>query len=125
MIRAGKPGTGRRRFQTGLLEALFTAMGAGVLFMAAPDERLALVMGTTWASCAFKIASISVPTFVGVLWAMKGLMSAALGALVYALHYPEMQVPFLAVWYVLDLLMPTTVGTYRIKSAALVINLQP
>ena len=42
--------------------------------------------------------------------ACGGLLSAALGALVYALHCPEMQAPFLAVWYVLGMLIPTAAG---------------
>lgn len=89
-----------------------------------PDERLPLVMGKTWLSCAFNIAWVSTPVLLGMLWAVKGmaptrpalagacagLASAAAGAVVYALHCPEMQVPFLAVWYMLGMLVPTAVG---------------
>ena len=81
-------------------------------------------MGKTWLSCAFNIAWVSAPVLVGMLWAVKGmaptrpalagacagLASAAAGAMVYALHCPEMQAPFLAVWYMLGMLIPTAVG---------------
>lgn len=95
-----------------------------VLTHAAPQERWALVTGQTWLSCAFSIALISVPVLVGVLWAMKGLaptrpalagacaglLSAAVGAVVYSLHCPEMQAPFLAIWYLLGMLIPAAAG---------------
>ncbi|MES2947673.1 MAG: DUF1109 domain-containing protein [Pseudomonadota bacterium] len=100
------------------------AMAAVVLANAAPDERLPMVLGETWLSCAFSIAYISLPVLAGMLWAVKGLAptrpalagacaglaSASAGAAVYALHCPEMQAPFLAIWYMLGMLVPTAVG---------------
>ena len=47
---------------------------------------------------------------LGLAGACAGLMAAAVGALVYALHCPEVEAPFLAVWCVLGLLIPTVVG---------------
>ena len=124
--RLSHPGVrlGAQQYALVLPWLLLTALAAWVLLRAAPDERVALVMGKTWASCAFNIALISLPALASVLWAMKGLaptrpalagacgglLSAALGALVYALHCPEMQAPFLAVWYVLGMLIPTAAG---------------
>lgn len=89
-----------------------------------PGERLPLVMGKTWLTCAFNIAWVSAPVLAGMLWAVKGmaptrpalagacagLASAAAGTVVYALHCPEMQAPFLSVWYMLGMLIPTAVG---------------
>lgn len=103
---------------------IVAAMAAVVLAHAAPDERAPLVMGQTWLSCAFSIAYLSLPVMVGMLWAVKGLAptrpalagacaglgSAAVAAVVYALHCPEMQAPFLAVWYMLGMLIPTALG---------------
>jgi hypothetical protein len=124
--RLSHPGVrlGAQQYALVLPWLLLTALAAWVLLRAAPDERVALVMGKTWASCAFNIALISVPALASVLWAMKGLaptrpalagacgglLSAALGTLVYTLHCPEMQAPFLAVWYVLGMLIPTAAG---------------
>ena len=124
--RLSHPGVrlGAQQYALVLPWLLLTALAAWVLLRAAPDERVALVMGKTWASCAFNIALISVPALASVLWAMKGLaptrpalagacgglLLAALGTLVYTLHCPEMQAPFLAVWYVLGMLIPTAAG---------------
>jgi hypothetical protein len=64
------------------------------------------------------------PAFVALMWAMRGLaptqlalsgaaaglLSGAIGATVYSLHCPEMQAPFLAIWYLLGMLIPTALG---------------
>ncbi len=95
-----------------------------VMSAAEPAQRMKLFLGETWAVCPFLIAMLSVPIFIMVIWAMKGLaptrlrlagaaaglLSGATGALVYCLHCPEMNAPFLAVWYVLGMLIPTAIG---------------
>lgn len=94
--------------------ALLWAMAAIVLWQAPAPERLPLVLGQTWKTCAASIAYIASPVFVAALLALRALAptrpvqaGAAAGALaggaaaaVYALHCPELQAPFLAVWYV-------------------------
>lgn len=99
-------------------------VAAVVLVNAAPAQRVGLVLGETWKSCPFNIALISLPLLAATLWAMKGLaptrlalagasaglLSGAMGALVYALHCPESTAPFLAVWYVLGIAIPTLAG---------------
>ena len=101
-----------------------SAMGLAVLWDAAPQDRLGLVLGRTWLTCALSISFIASPVFVGLLWALRGLaptrlalagacaglLAAAVGTLVYALHCPEVEAPFLAVWYVLGLLIPNALG---------------
>jgi len=103
---------------------VIAAMAMAVLANATPTERMPLVFGKTWASCAFSIAYIASPVLIGMLWAVKGLAptrpavagacaglaSAATGAAVYALHCPEMDAPFLAIWYALGMLIPTAAG---------------
>jgi hypothetical protein len=37
-------------------------------------------------------------------------MAGGAGAAVYALHCPELQAPFLAVWYVLGMAIPVAAG---------------
>jgi hypothetical protein len=37
-------------------------------------------------------------------------LAGALGALAYVLHCPELEAPFLAVWYLLGMLIPAGVG---------------
>ncbi len=95
-----------------------------VLSRADSTERSLLFYGQTWNSCPLLIAMLSAPVFAGVLWAMKGLaptrlrlagamaglLSGATGALVYCLHCPEIEAPFIAFWYLLGMLIPTAVG---------------
>jgi hypothetical protein len=97
---------------------------AYVLLGAPPEERADLIMGFTWEYCLFYVPMLSVPVLVTTLWAMKGLapthlalagaatglLAGAVGALIYALHCPEMEAPFLGVWYVAGMLIPTVAG---------------
>lgn len=94
------------------------------LLRAGPEQRLDLILGDTWKSCPFNIAMLSLPLFVATFWCMKdlaptrlalagassGLLAGALSALVYALHCPESAAPFLGVWYVLGIAIPTLAG---------------
>lgn len=100
------------------LLALFALQGA------APVERETLIFGGTWLACPFNVAIVSLPIFAALLWAMKslaptrlalagasaGLVAGAAGALVYALHCPELGAPFLGIWYPLGMLIPATAG---------------
>jgi hypothetical protein len=104
---------------------LIWALAAIALTGASTTERESLLFGRTWASCPFLIATLSVPVFVAVTWAMKelaptrlglaggavGLASGAIGAIVYSLHCQEMGAPFLATWYLLGMLIPAVIGT--------------
>lgn len=99
-------------------------LGFVTLAGAQPGERVPLVLGSTWRECPFNIALLSVPLFVASLWALRGLaptrprlagaaaglLAGALAALVYALHCPEVAFPFLAVWYLLGMLIPAALG---------------
>jgi hypothetical protein len=99
-------------------------LSAVVLLGAAPAERARLLLGNTWAVSSSLIAMLSLPLFAGMLCAVRrvaparmalagaagGLSSGAAGALVYALHCPEMAAPFIAVWYLLGMLIPAILG---------------
>ncbi len=99
-------------------------LAAYVLLGAPLPERADLVLGRTWKYCLVGVPMLSVPVLVATLWAMKGLaptrlsvagaaaglLAGAIGALVYALHCPEMEVPFLGVWYVVGMLIPAAAG---------------
>lgn len=89
-----------------------------------PAQRAAVVLGQTWKSCPFLIALLSLPPFLGILWAMRGLaptrlrlagalggfLSGALAACVYSLHCPELAAPFVATWYLLGISIPALAG---------------
>jgi hypothetical protein len=99
-------------------------LAAYVLATANAGEREALIFGGTWIVCPLLVALLSLPVFVAAMWAMQGLaptrlelagaaagmLAGASGALIYALHCPEMEAPFLAIWYLLGMLIPTLVG---------------
>ena len=104
--------------------ALVWLSAADVLAQAPPADRLALILGSTWRTCPFNIALLSLPTFIGACWAMKGLapthlraagaaaglLASAIATVAYSLHCPEMSVAFWAVWYVAGMLLPALLG---------------
>jgi hypothetical protein len=106
-------------------------LAAVSLGRAAPSQWPELLLGETWNSCPLLIAMLSVPVFVAVLWAMKGLaptrlrlagaaaglLAGTAGALVYTLHCPELAAPFLGFWYLLGMLIPTSAGALLGPSA--------
>ena len=125
-LRLSRPGASLARVP-GALAAPVLAMwllAAIALGRAAPSQWSGLFLGETWQSCPLLIAMLSVPVFVAVMWAMKGLaptrlrlagaaaglLAGAAGALVYTLHCPELEAPFLGFWYLLGMLIPTSVG---------------
>lgn len=103
---------------------LLWLVASAVLLLAAPEQRPGLIFGSTWKTCPFSIALISLPLFAATLWIMQGLaptrlalagagaglLAGALGTLVYALHCPESGAPFVALWYVLGIAIPTAAG---------------
>ena len=125
-LRLSRPGVRLGRVPAALAAPVLAMwlLAVVVLLSAAPAERTQLIYGDTWASCPFNVAILSAPAFVALLWAIKGfaptrlalagaaagLLAGAVGASVYALHCPEMESPFLAVWYLLGMLIPTAVG---------------
>jgi len=116
------------------LVGLAPALGAPVLAIwllalitlarADAAQRAVLFFGDTWNSCPFLVALLSVPAFIAVIWAMRGmaptrlrlagaaagLFSATIGALLYSVHCPEQDAPFIAFWYLLGMLIPTAIG---------------
>lgn len=99
-------------------------LAAYVLLAAPAPERAGLVMGPTWVSCLFSIPMLAAPVIIATLWAMKGLaptrlalagaaaglLAGAIGALVFALYCSVMAAPFIGVWYVAGMLIPTAAG---------------
>jgi hypothetical protein len=95
------------------------------IVIAPPDLRLGLVLGSSWRVCTLNIILLSVPTFIAMFWAVKGLaptqlalagagaglLAGAQAVLVYVLYCVEMAVPFWGVWYALGMAIPTIVGT--------------
>lgn len=125
-LRLLRPGALLRR---PLLVAALPVLALGllaffVLAQATAWQRPALVLGTSWTACPWNIALLSAPALVVLLWAARslaptrlrlagaatGLLAGALGALVYALHCPELAAPFVLIWYPLGMLLPAAAG---------------
>ena len=101
-------------------------LAAVALFAANPQNHGELIFGQTASVCPFIIALISTPLFVGIFGAMRGLAptrlrlagaagglaAGSVGALAYSLHCPELAAPFLGIWYVLGILIPTAFGAW-------------
>jgi hypothetical protein len=99
-------------------------LGAVTLLGAEPAARATLIFGVSWTVCPLYIAALSVPGFIAVWWAMRGLAptrplaagaagglaAGALGAMVYALYCIEMAAPFLGIWYLVGMMIPAVVG---------------
>ncbi len=95
-----------------------------VLCLTPPDARMTLVMGHTWRTCPFNILLLSVPAFVAVFWAIRGLaptrlrlagaagglLAGSLATMAYCFHCPEMSVAFWAVWYLLGMTLAAAIG---------------
>jgi len=95
-----------------------------VLALAEPEDRSDLIRGVSWTECPYNIAILSAPVFAAIVWAMRGFApthlrwagaaagfaAGAIGAFAYTLHCPELDAPFLALWYVAGILIPTVVG---------------
>lgn len=126
VVRLSRPGVRLGRVPAAIAAPVLAmwVIAASVLLGATPGQREELIFGNTSSVCLLNIGIVSAPVFGALLWAMKesaptrfalagaaaGLLAGAMGALIYALHCPEMAAPFLGVWYLLGILIPTVVG---------------
>ncbi|MFZ3127483.1 MAG: DUF1109 domain-containing protein [Rhodoferax sp.] len=124
--RLGRPGMRVGLAWAGLAAPLLLLWLVAVVAIATaePAQRAELIFGSTWKTCPFNIALISLPLFAATLWFVKGLaptqrmlagasaglLAGALATLIYALHCPESAAPFVGIWYVLGISIPTVAG---------------
>ena len=93
---------------------------------AAPVSRPELLWGETWQVCVLNIMFLALPIGAATLFALRhlaptqptltgamaGWFAGNAGASVYALHCPEMAAPFLAVWYVIGMILPAVIMAF-------------
>lgn len=124
--RLGRPGQRPAAALGGIALAMAAmwALAAAVFLLAPPAQRSTLLMGQTALVCPWLIALVSAPAFIGFFWLLQGLAptrlrlagaaagfaAGATGAWIYAFHCPEYGAPFLGVWYVLGMAIPTALG---------------
>jgi hypothetical protein len=127
-VRLSRPGARTARLPVAMATpiVLMWTVATFVLYVAEPEARAGLFLGQTWQSCPLLIALLSAPALVAVIWAMKGLaptrprlagfaaglLSGAMAALVYCLHCPELEAPFVGFWYLLGILIPAIAGAW-------------
>jgi hypothetical protein len=122
--RLARPGERLARLPGALAAPVLAMWLLAAIALAGAQGRGELLLGQTWTACPFNIAVLSLPIFAAALWGMKafaptrlrwagaaaGLFAGAAGAVIYAFHCPELAAPFLGVWYVLGMLVPTALG---------------
>jgi len=125
-VRLAHPGCRLGRAPLGVIVPVLVLWLLAVVLLAEapPPARASLLLGQTALVCPWLIALVSAPLFFAFLWltrqmaptrlrlagAAAGLAAGALGALVYTLHCPELAPSFLAIWYVLGMLLPALAG---------------
>ncbi|MEO5843575.1 MAG: DUF1109 domain-containing protein [Caldimonas sp.] len=104
--------------------AIVALVASFATFDAPASTRAALVQGHSAMACTASIALFSLPAFAIALLALRtlaptrprqagacaGLLAGAVAASVYAFHCDETTAPFIAVWYVLGMAVPTALG---------------
>lgn len=124
--RLGFPGTkpGLLPWAAAGVVLLAWAAGAWALLEAEPTQRSGLLMGDSPGVCVASIAALAVPAVAAAFWAERrlaptrpvltgaaaGLFAGACAGFAYALHCTEMQLPFVATWYTLGMLVPAVLG---------------
>jgi hypothetical protein len=126
IARLGRPGARLGILPTGIAAVVLIMwiLAAMSLVSAASQNRVHLLLGSSFAVCPFLIALISAPLLLSFVWILKdlaptrlrwagagaGFAAGSIGALVYTLHCPELATPFIATWYLLGMLIPTAIG---------------
>ncbi|TQV62853.1 MAG: DUF1109 domain-containing protein [Halothiobacillaceae bacterium] len=126
VLRLSRPGVRLDKVPAALVASVLSmwVLAAFVLIHAEPAQRMGMVFGNTWKECPSLIAMLSLPIFAATLWAMRGLaptrlkwagaaagfLSGSMGAVIYSLHCPNLDAPFIGTWYLLGILIPTLVG---------------
>jgi hypothetical protein len=101
-------------------------LAAMTLAAASPQDRVQLILGQTAAACPFLIALVAAPLLAAHLVVMRslaptrlrwagaasGFAAGSIGALVYTLHCPELAPPFIGIWYLIGVLIPTGIGAW-------------
>lgn len=134
VMRLARPGVTPGGGQILVITVLALAWTAAlfVLMTASPDVRASMIFDQTWRVCPLNISLLSIPGFISVFWALRGLaptrprlagacgglLAGAIATIAYCVHCPEMEVPFWGVWYLLGMLIPTVIGA--LLGAALV-----
>jgi hypothetical protein len=128
VVRLARPGLQLGLVPMGIPVALIAmwVLAIVTLVAASPQNRARLILGHTAGVCPFMIALVAAPLLVALLWVMRslaptrlrwagaasGFAAGSIGALIYTLHCPELAAPFLGIWYLIGMLIPTAIGAW-------------
>lgn len=101
---------------------VFVALGQ--MLVAHESGSARLLFGTSWQSCPWRIAILSLPLLAGLLWvvrqhapvqlrragAVAGLCAGSMASALYALACPEQSAAFMLTWYGLGIGASTLAG---------------
>ncbi len=124
--RLATPGSATRRLPLAVATPVLVVWGVAALALLSAQRETwsAQLMGSTWAQCPLNIALLAAPALLLALHTLKnaaptnlraagaaaGLFAGAVSVFAYSWHCPEMGAPFMAVWYVLGIAIPTIAG---------------
>lgn len=104
---------------------LVLAMLSGYELVTTPSAHwFTMMMGKSWRQCSVNVGMLSLPVFIGLLWAFRrlaptrlvaagaaaGLASGAVAATLYGLHCSEVAATFVITWYSVGIATATAVG---------------
>ena len=103
---------------------LLASVGAFELIRTPQTQWLAMWLGHSWKQCPWRVLTLAMPIFVGLLWSFRrlaptrlrlagaaaGLAAGAFAATVYCLHCPEVSAIFVLTWYSLGILLAASFG---------------
>ena len=124
--RLARPGArqGAAAATSALVVLAALALGLVAWYATPPQARLPGLLGHSWWDCPGFVLAFSLPSLVGLLWALRGLaptqpraagfaaglMAGAVGAGAYALACTELAISFVAAWYTLGILLSGALG---------------
>lgn len=125
-VQLARPDSGRLRWAWVVAVPVLLLAGAGTveLFRTPRGEWLAMWLGESWMYCPWRVVTLAMPIFVGLLWSFRrlaptrlraagaaaGLAAGAFAATVYCLHCPEVSALFVLTWYSLGILLAAGLG---------------
>jgi len=121
--RPGAPSAAAAASVVGVVLAM-AGLACATLISAPAGQAGSLVLGSSWSTCPWGIALLSLPALGLLLWAVRtlapssgrvagfaaGLLAGALGALAYSLYCTETSPAFVLVWYSVGALLSALAG---------------
>lgn len=125
-VRLARPEPASMRWLWILAVPVVLLAGVGIVeMMRVPSsEWLAMWLGQSWKQCPGIVLRLSIPIFIGLLWAYRrlaptrlrlaggaaGLAAGASAATLYCLHCPESSAIFVLTWYTLGIGLAAAIG---------------